>query len=54
MNEKCVEREVATSLFLANANHNLSEGDGDADTFVEKVGEFLEVVMRFEDSKGGL
>jgi len=45
MNEKCGEREVATPLFLAGANHNLSKGEGDAETFVDKVGEFLEVVM---------
>lgn len=51
MNEKCIDREVATPLFLATGNHNLSEGEGDAEKFVEKVGEFLEVVMALEDEK---
>jgi hypothetical protein len=32
---------VATPLFLENANHNLSLGDKDGDTFVHKVADML-------------
>jgi len=48
MNDECLEKDVVTPLHFTNANHNLSEGVGDADTFVEKVGEFLEVVKKIE------
>mmetsp|Transcript_11094 Transcript_11094/g.14595 ORF Transcript_11094/g.14595 Transcript_11094/m.14595 type:complete len:133 (-) Transcript_11094:1494-1892(-) len=41
MNVHCVHRPVATSLYLPTANHNLSQGEGDATTFVAKVKELL-------------
>ena len=34
-------KKVAESLYLETANHNLSEGPGDAHTFVAKVAELL-------------
>lgn len=35
---------VARGLMLENANHNLSEGEGDKEEFVEAVGNLLELV----------
>ena len=35
------EDGVAIELFLPNANHNLSEGKGDKETFAQKVSECL-------------
>ena len=35
--------EVATGLMLENGNHNLSEGEGDKEVFVEAVGNMMKL-----------
>jgi hypothetical protein len=35
------EADAAQGLFLENANHNISEGSGDKDIFVQEVGQIL-------------
>ena len=37
------QRAVARGLMLENGNHNLSEGDGDKEGFVDAVGELLKL-----------
>jgi pimeloyl-ACP methyl ester carboxylesterase len=46
MNHHCNARGevVAQGLFLETANHNLSQGAGEADTFVQKIAELLRQV----------
>ncbi|KAL7531438.1 hypothetical protein ACHAXR_004043 [Thalassiosira sp. AJA248-18] len=53
-NEEIAVREaVARGLMLNNANHNLSEGDGDKEEFVEAVGKLMEVAVSTVDNVNG-
>ena len=47
MNHNCKENDekVAIPLMLENANHNLSQGEGDMNAFVKEIGNYLRSVI---------